>query len=88
MKGTLVKVTFGGNASITIPAGQEIWSDAAALPFIHGANDPAIQGRNLAVSYLVILSKVSRRGTKRCWADAISLQQETAEAPYPLKQAR
>jgi len=53
LKGTLVKVTFGGNASITIPPGQEIWSDATALPFIHGADDPAIQGRNLAVSYSV-----------------------------------
>ena len=53
VKGTLVKVTFAGNASITIPPGQEIWSDAATLPFIHGADDPAIQGRNLAVSYSV-----------------------------------
>ncbi len=53
VKGTLIKVTFGGNASVTIPPGQEIWSDATALPFIHGADDPAIQGRNLAVSYAV-----------------------------------
>ena len=53
VKGTLVKVTFGGNASITIPPGQEIWSDAATLPFVPGADDPAIQGRNLAVSYSV-----------------------------------
>src|ERR1700744_5053807 len=30
VKGTLVKVTFGGKPSITIPPGQEIWSDAAA----------------------------------------------------------
>ena len=42
-----------GNAAITIAPGQEIWSDATALPFIHGADDPAIQGRNLAVSYSV-----------------------------------
>ena len=53
VKGTLVKVTFRGNAAVTIPPGQEIWSDAAALPFIHGADDPAVQGRNLAVSYSV-----------------------------------
>ena len=53
VKGTLVKVTFAGNASITIPPGQEVWSDAATLPFLHGADDPAIQGRNLAVSYSV-----------------------------------
>ena len=53
LKGTLVRVTFGGIASITIPPGQEIWSDATALPFIRGADDPTVQGRNLAVSYSI-----------------------------------
>ncbi len=50
---TLTPVTFGGNKSVTIPAGQEIWSDGIRLPWVEGADDPGVQGRNLAVSYAV-----------------------------------
>lgn len=42
-------VTFGGNSSVTIEPGKDIWSDAVALPFVKDAKDLA--GRKLAVSF-------------------------------------
>jgi lysophospholipase L1-like esterase len=51
--GTLTPVTFGGKKSVTIPPGQEIFSDGIRLSWVEGADDPAVQGRNLAVSYAV-----------------------------------
>lgn len=53
VSGTLTRVTFGGKQSVVIQPGQEIWSDATALPWVHDAGDPSVQGRNLAVSYAV-----------------------------------
>jgi lysophospholipase L1-like esterase len=53
MRGTLTTVKFGGKTSVTIPAGQEIWSDAVTLAWVRNASDPVVQGRNLAVSYAV-----------------------------------
>jgi lysophospholipase L1-like esterase len=51
--GTLTPVTFGGKTSVTIPTGQEIFSDGTNLSWVQGADDPGVQGRNLAVSYAV-----------------------------------
>jgi lysophospholipase L1-like esterase len=51
--GTVTPVTFGGKRSVTIPAGQEIFSDGTMLSWVQGADDPGVQGRNLAVSYAV-----------------------------------
>src|SRR5215467_8465704 len=52
--GTMTRVTFGGRRSVTIPVGQEIWSDATRLPWVDGdGDDPKLQGRNLAVSYAI-----------------------------------
>ena len=34
--GTMTRVTFGGRRSVTIPVGQEIWSDATRLPWVDG----------------------------------------------------
>jgi lysophospholipase L1-like esterase len=51
--GTVTPVTFGGKKSVTIPAGQEIFSDGITLSWVQGADDPGVQGRNLAVSYAV-----------------------------------
>jgi len=53
VEGTVTSVTFGGNKSVTIPAGQEIFSDGITLSWVEGADDPGVQGRNLAVSYAV-----------------------------------
>jgi lysophospholipase L1-like esterase len=50
---TLAKVTFGGKKSVTIPVGQEIWSDGINLPWGGFPDDPTLQGRNLAVSYAI-----------------------------------
>jgi lysophospholipase L1-like esterase len=51
--GTLTPVTFGGQRSVTIPVGQEVFSDAVHLRWVIDANDPAVQGRNLAISYSI-----------------------------------
>ena len=51
--GTLTPVTFGGKTSVTIPVGQELYSDGIKLHWVEGPHDPAVQGRNLAVSYAV-----------------------------------
>jgi lysophospholipase L1-like esterase len=51
--GTITRVTFGGQTSVTIPPGQEMWSDATSLSWVRNADDPSVQGRNLAVSYAV-----------------------------------
>jgi lysophospholipase L1-like esterase len=53
LDGTLAPVTFGGQRSVTIPVGQEIYSDGITLSWVQGADDPSVQGRNLAVSYAV-----------------------------------
>jgi lysophospholipase L1-like esterase len=51
--GTLTPLTFGGSRSVTIPAGQEMWSDGVRLSWVRGADDPLIEGRNLAISYSI-----------------------------------
>jgi hypothetical protein len=58
--GTNTPVTFGGNASVTVPAGGEVFSDAVHLAWAHmseGDDDarvpPALEGRNLAVSMYI-----------------------------------
>jgi lysophospholipase L1-like esterase len=53
VKGTLTPVTFGAKKSVMIAPGQEVWSDGVALTWIRSADDPAVQGRNLAISYSV-----------------------------------
>jgi hypothetical protein len=50
---TLARVTFDGKRSVTIPVGQEMWSDGVSLPWAGPADNPTLQGRNLAVSYAV-----------------------------------
>jgi lysophospholipase L1-like esterase len=51
--GTLARVTFGGRTSVTIAAGDEVWSDAVTLDWIDDAEHLLLQGRNLAVSYAI-----------------------------------
>src|SRR5207253_3168490 len=51
--GTVTRVTFGGRASVTIPAGQQAWSDATVLTWVDDPDNPLLQGRNLAVSYAI-----------------------------------
>ena len=51
--GTNRAITFGGRNSVTIAAGQSVWSDAVALPFVRDAASNELAGRKLAVSFHV-----------------------------------
>jgi lysophospholipase L1-like esterase len=66
VRGTLAQVTFNGSKSVTIPVGQQIFSDAVKLTWVtdngNGSGNGAgngnggnvsVDGRNLAVSYSV-----------------------------------
>jgi lysophospholipase L1-like esterase len=53
VQGTITAVTFGGKRAVTIPVGQEVFSDGIRLHWVKDADDPTVQGRNLAVSYSV-----------------------------------
>ena len=53
MPGTLVPVTFGGDAAGTLLAGQSVESDPVRLPFVTAESLPWLRGRELAVSYAV-----------------------------------
>jgi lysophospholipase L1-like esterase len=53
MKGMITRVTFGSANAVTIPVGQERWSDAINLSWVKGPDDPVVQGRNLVVSYFI-----------------------------------
>lgn len=54
LPGTNTPVTFnGGQTSVTVPAGQEVFSDEVKTKFVTSQDDPVVQGRNLAVSMYV-----------------------------------
>ena len=53
VRGTITHVTFGGSRSVTIAPGTERWSDAVRLSWVKDADDPLLQGRNLAISYSI-----------------------------------
>jgi lysophospholipase L1-like esterase len=46
-------VSFGGRHSVTVAAGQSVWSDPVPLPFVHALADTSLLGRQLAVSFHV-----------------------------------
>src|SRR5207253_3657947 len=52
VKGTLTQVTFNGSKSVTIPVGQQIFSDPVRLRWVKD-DDGLLEGRNLALSYSV-----------------------------------
>ena len=52
--GTNRAITFSGKNSITVAAGQSVWSDAVALPFVRDASAIELAGRKLAVSFHVV----------------------------------
>jgi lysophospholipase L1-like esterase len=52
--GTSVKLTFnGGQADVSIPPGERVFSDPVRLPFFTDAGKYLLRGRNLAVSFSV-----------------------------------
>jgi lysophospholipase L1-like esterase len=52
-KGSNRPVTFAGKASVTVPAGQSVWSDPVALSFVRDPDAAEWAGRKLAVSFHV-----------------------------------
>lgn len=55
MHGTNVAVAFAGKPSVEIAAGQSVWSDPIALPFVQHTQDSSLlEGRRLAVSFHVV----------------------------------
>lgn len=51
--GTNRAATFKGKKSITVPAGESVWSDAVDLPFVTKANQQFLDGKKLAVSFYI-----------------------------------
>lgn len=52
--GTSAKITFnGGQADVSIPPGERVFSDPVRLPFFADASKNLLRGRNLAVSFAV-----------------------------------
>ncbi len=54
LAGTSRQLRFGGEATVEIPPGGMVWSDAVALPFARDAAAPLLAGRKLAVSFHVV----------------------------------
>ncbi len=48
-----VGLTFGGQSSLTVQAGQQVFSDPVRLPYVNEETIPFLRGRNLAVSFAV-----------------------------------
>lgn len=51
--GTNRAVQFDGKPSVRVAAGQSVWSDALALPFVRDPDSVELAGRKLAVSFHV-----------------------------------
>jgi lysophospholipase L1-like esterase len=51
--GTNRAATFKGKKSITVPAGESVWSDAVDLPFVTKVNQQFLDGKKLAVSFYI-----------------------------------
>jgi len=51
--GTSVPLTFKGSRRVTVPAGEQLFSDPVELPFVPADNPRALAGRNVAVSFAV-----------------------------------
>jgi len=52
--GTNRAITFDGKRRVTVAAGQSVWSDAVALPFVRDATSIELAGRKLAVCFQVV----------------------------------
>jgi lysophospholipase L1-like esterase len=53
LAGTNRPLTFKGQKSVTVAAGESVVSDPVALPFVKSPADPLLRGRKLAVSFHV-----------------------------------
>jgi lysophospholipase L1-like esterase len=50
---TVTPVSFNGRASVTIPKGEEVWSDAVDLKWVKDTDDFGVAGHNLLISVAV-----------------------------------
>jgi lysophospholipase L1-like esterase len=53
VKGTLTPVKFGGSSSVSIPAGERLFSDPIRVSWAGDSDDVGVAGRNLAISYAI-----------------------------------
>ena len=51
MPGSNRAILFSGQRSVTVPAGESVWSDAVAIPFANAGSE--LRGRKLAISFHV-----------------------------------
>ena len=51
--GTNRAATFKGKKSVTVPAGESVWSDAVDLPFVNKSTQKFLDGKKLAVSFYI-----------------------------------
>ncbi len=53
MPGSNRPIRFGGKGGVTVPPGEQVWSDPVSLPWVTNPNTPELPGRKLAVSFHV-----------------------------------
>ena len=51
--GTNQAATFKGKKSVTVPAGESVWSDGVDLPFVNKSTQKFLEGKKLAVSFYI-----------------------------------
>jgi hypothetical protein len=51
--GTNQSATFKGKKSVTVPAGESVWSDTVDLPFVSKSSQKYLDGKKLAVSFYI-----------------------------------
>ncbi len=92
--GTNRAITFGGRNSVTVAAGQSVWSDAVALPFVRDASAIEFAGRKLAVSFHVVGESgpmtwhaKALQSSYVTWPGAGAKGNEEGEASFPFATA-
>jgi lysophospholipase L1-like esterase len=92
--GTNRAISFGGKASVTLAAGQSVWSDAVTLPFVRDAASIDLAGRKLAVSFHVVGESgpmtwhaKALQSSYVTWPGAGAKGREEGEASFPFATA-
>ena len=92
--GTNRAITFSGKPSVTVAAGQSVWSDALTLPFVRDAASNELAGRKLAVSFHVAGESgpmtwhaKALQSSYVTWPGAGATGNEEGEASFPFATA-
>ena len=92
--GTNRVITFGGSPSVTVAAGQSVWSDAVTLPFVRDAASNELAGRKLALSFHVAGESgpmtwhaKALQSSYVTWPGAGATGNEEGEASFPFATA-